>query len=185
MWACVLACIAACTNFAGAVAVRFLLGVSEASVTPGFVLFTSQWYTKDEQAARIGIWFGFNGIAQILGGVLAWGVAKGVKIHGAVLPGWKVIFLAIGLFTVAVGIIFLLFMPNNQLNARFLTPGERLMVIERIRSNQQGLGNRHFKWHQFKEALTDPMTWAFAFKYCRLYQEDNGSSNLSGRILRW
>lgn len=163
MWGCMLACTAACTSFAGAVAVRFLLGVFEASVTPGFALFTSQWYTKNEQAARIGIWFGFNGVAQILGGVLAWGVARGVQIHGAVLPGWKIIFLAIGLFTVAVGIVFLFYMPDSQLNARFLTPDERLLAIERIRSNQQGLGNRHFKWYQFREALTDPMTWAFAF----------------------
>ena len=33
---------AAVKNFAGAVAVRFFLGVFEAAVTPGFALFTSQ-----------------------------------------------------------------------------------------------------------------------------------------------
>jgi MFS transporter, ACS family, allantoate permease len=51
---------AATTNFAGAVAVRFFLGVFEAAVTPGFALFSSQWYTTTEQSSRIGIWFSFN-----------------------------------------------------------------------------------------------------------------------------
>ena len=54
-------------------------------------------------------------------------------------------------------------MPDNQLNARFLSKEERVLAIERVRSNQQGIGNKHFKLYQFKEALLDPMVWAFVF----------------------
>lgn len=154
---------AATTSFAGAVAVRFFLGVFEAAVTPGFALFTSQWYTREEQGTRTGIWFSFNGFAQIFGGLVAYGISIGVKKHGAAIDSWQIVFLVIGLITVAVGIIFLYFMPDNQLNARFLTPTERIMAVERIRKNQQGVGNKHFKTYQLKEALTDPMTWAFVF----------------------
>lgn len=60
LWGLVLACMAATKNFAGAVVVRFFLGVFEAAVTPGFALFSSQWYTTTEQSSRIGIWFSFN-----------------------------------------------------------------------------------------------------------------------------
>jgi ACS family allantoate permease-like MFS transporter len=162
-WGGTLCCLAAVENFAGAVAIRFLLGVFEAAVTPGFALFTSQWYTKEEQGTRTGIWFSFNGFAQIFGGVVAYGISVGVKKSGAAITSWKIVFLTIGLLTVTVGCIFLCFMPDNQLNARFLTPKERLMAIERIRKNQQGVGNKHFKMYQFKEALLDPMTWAFVF----------------------
>jgi hypothetical protein len=42
MWGLVLALFATTSNFAGAVAIRFFLGVFEAAVTPGFALFTSQ-----------------------------------------------------------------------------------------------------------------------------------------------
>jgi ACS family allantoate permease-like MFS transporter len=166
MWGLTLSCMAAVKNFAGAVAVRFFLGVFEAAVTPGFALFTSQWYTKEEQGARTGIWFSFNGIAQIVGGLVAYGIAVGVKDHGATIPAWKIVFLAIGLATAAVGCVFLYFMPDNQLNARFLSPQERVLAVERIRRNQQGVGNKHFKMYQLKEALLDPMSWAlvaFAF----------------------
>lgn len=154
---------AAVKNFAGAVAVRFLLGVFESAVTPGFALFTSQWYTKKEQGTRTGIWFSFNGFAQIFGGVVAYGISVGVKKHGAAIESWQIIFLAVGLITAAVGCIFLWLMPDNQLNAWFLNPQEKLMAVERIRQNQQGFGNKHFKMYQLKEALLDPMTWAFVF----------------------
>ncbi|KAG8532450.1 uncharacterized protein KY384_002327 [Bacidia gigantensis] len=46
IWGGVLCCMAAVKNFSGAVAVRFFLGVFESAVTPGFALFSSQWYTK-------------------------------------------------------------------------------------------------------------------------------------------
>lgn len=42
MWGLVLALFAATSNFGGAVAIRFFLGVFESAVTPGFALFTSQ-----------------------------------------------------------------------------------------------------------------------------------------------
>ncbi|KAE9965431.1 hypothetical protein EG328_009661 [Venturia inaequalis] len=150
-------------NFAGAVAVRFFLGVFEAAVTPGFALFTSQWYTKREQGLRVNIWFSFNGFAQIFGGLVAYGISKGTENGRSSIAPWKIIFLLTGLLTVTMGIIFLWLMPDNQLNARFLSKEDRILAIERVRENQQGIGNKHFKMYQVKEALTDPLMWAFVF----------------------
>lgn len=141
-WGTVLSCFAACENFAGAVAVRFFLGLTESAVTPGFALITSQWYTKKEQGTRTGIWFSFNGWAQIFGGLVAYGIARGVEIHGSSLAPWKIIFLFTGLLTVVIGFIFLAVVPDNQLNARFLKKEDRILAIERIRVNQQGVGNK-------------------------------------------
>ena len=163
MWGLTLCCMAATSNFAGAMTVRWFLGMFEAAVSPGFALFTSQWYTVSEQGLRTGIWFSFNGWGQILGGFVAYGIAVGTKNHPLSIKSWQLLFLVIGLFTAFMGATFLYLMPDSQLNARFLTPRERVMAVERIRINQQGVGNKHFKWHQCKEALTDPMVWAFVF----------------------
>lgn len=176
MWGVTLACFAGVTNFAGAVAIRFFLGVFEAAVTPGFALLTSQWYTKEEQGSRTGIWFSFNGFAQIFGGVVAYGIAKGTEAHPAAIEGWKIVFLLTGLLTAAIGVIFLFTVPDNQLNARWLSKEDRILAIERIRVNQQGVGNKHFKWYQLREALTDPLTWAFVF-YALVADIPNGSSS--------
>ena len=96
MWGLVLALFSAVNNFPGAVAIRLLLGIFEAAVTPGFALFTSQWWTKKEQGTRTGIWFSFNGWGQILGGFLAYGIAVGSDLHGSAIRPWKTLFLATG-----------------------------------------------------------------------------------------
>lgn len=165
MWGLVLCCMAAVRNFSQAMAVRFFLGVFEAAVSPGFALFTSQWYTIREQGSRVGIWFSFNGVGQIVGGFVAYGIAVGTTNHPLAhgLHAWQLLFLVIGFFTATVGAVFLWVMPDNQMNARFLTEHERVQAIERIRANQQGVGNKHFKWYQFREALMDPVVWAFVF----------------------
>lgn len=176
MWGLVLSCFAGVKSFGGAVAIRFFLGVFEAAVTPGFALFTSQWYTKAEQGARTGIWFSFNGFAQILGGLVAYGIAKGTDKHGSSIAPWKIIFLVTGLLTMCLGILFLFVMPDNQMNARFLSKEDRILAIERIRVNQQGVGNKHWKLYQLKEALLDPLTWAFFF-YALVADIPNGKHN--------
>lgn len=163
MWGLTLCCLAAVKNFAGAMTVRVFLGAFEAAVSPGFALFTSQWYTKKEQGTRVGWWFSFNGWGQIVGGCVAYGIAVGTEAHPIAIKSWQLVFLVTGFFTAFMGVLFLWLMPDSQLNARFLTQEERIMAIERIRINQQGVGNKHFKWYQCKEAFTDPMIWAFVF----------------------
>ena len=142
LWGLALSCTAATSNFAGIASVRLILGMFEAAVTPGFVLFTSQWYTKKEQGFRTGIWFSFNGFANIFGGLVAYGVARGTFGRSVALAGWKIIFLVWGLVTMVTGIIFLFLMPDSPLKARFLRDSERRLVIERTRHNQQGEGFR-------------------------------------------
>lgn len=183
MWGLVLCCMAATKNFAGAMAVRFFLGVFEAAVTPGFALFTSQWYTKEEQGARTGIWFSFNGVGQIIGGFVAYGIAVGTARHPVAVESWQLLFLVIGLFTAAVGCVFLYVMPDNQMNARFLSEKEKVLAIERIRVNQQGVGNKHFKLYQFKEAITDPMVWAFVFYSLVADIPNGGLSNFFSQLI--
>jgi MFS transporter, ACS family, allantoate permease len=135
MWGVTLSCMAAVKDFRGAAAVRFLLGAFEATVTPGFALLTSQWYTKSEQGTRTGIWFSFDGVAQIVGGLISYGISVGTKKHHSAIAAWKVVFLACGLVTAAVDIIFLWLIPDNQMNAWLLTTEEKRMAIKRIRGN--------------------------------------------------
>ncbi|RAR04138.1 membrane transporter [Stemphylium lycopersici] len=183
MWGVVLACFAAVENYAGAIAIRFFLGVFESAVTPGFALFTSQWYTKKEQGSRTAIWFSFNGWAQIFGGCVAYGIAVGCRKSGTMIEPWKIIFLVTGLLTASLGIAFLWIVPDNQLNCRWLSKEDQVLAIERIRINAQGVGNKHFKWYQLKEALLDPLSWAFFF-YALIADIPNGGiSNFFSQLI--
>ncbi|EXJ88555.1 hypothetical protein A1O1_05485 [Capronia coronata CBS 617.96] len=164
IWGIVLASFSACKSYGSLLACRFLLGMAEAAIVPAWVVFTSQWYRKEEQAFRVGIWFSFCGWAQLLGGCFAYGVAThvGGDVHAS-LKGWQVIFLVLGLFTVVVGILFWFLLPDSPAAARFLSPEEKIEHIERLRSNEQGIGSQTFKWDQFREAFTDINTWLYAF----------------------
>lgn len=94
-------------NLRGAVIVRFFLDVFEAAVMPGFAPFTSQWYTAKDQGTRTAIWFSFNGFVQILGGLVAYGIAKGSCLHCSKIAPWKALFIATGLVISAMGLLLM------------------------------------------------------------------------------
>ncbi len=53
VWGVLLITTPACYNFAGIAINRFLLGVVEAVVNPGFVLVMAMWYQGAEQPLRL------------------------------------------------------------------------------------------------------------------------------------
>lgn len=180
LWGTILCLHAAPSNYAGVIALRTMLGILELAVTPAMVIFTGQWYKAEEQFLRTAIWFSCNGIGVILGGSIAYGVAE----HEAhyLITGWKVLFIVTGLMTIAVGFLFALHIPDNPSKAWFLTAREKQLVVQRIRTNQQGFGNKHFKVHQFKEAIFDINTWLF-FAFSIASNIPNGALTNFGAIL--
>ena len=137
------------------------------------------WYKQNEQARRMGYWLACNGVATIIGSLIAYGLSA-VK-HSALEP-WKILFLLFGLITVVTGCFYLWYMPDNQLNARFLNEEERLVAVERIRDNFQGIGNHVWKWNQFWEAMRDPRTWMYGL-YSLLMNIPNGGITVFGGVV--
>ncbi|OAA60327.1 MFS allantoate transporter [Niveomyces insectorum RCEF 264] len=173
LWGVILCLFAVVNSWSGAMAIRFFMGLFEAASMPGFALISSQWYTHREHNTRTGIYISSNGGGQIIGGLVAYGISRGVEEHTPPLAAWKIIFIATGCFTVFVGLLFFYIVPDSQVNCRWLSKSDRLLAIERVRENEQGIGNRHFKAYQFKEALLDPLTWAL-FMYGVLSDIPNG-----------
>src|SRR5882757_3816636 len=56
VWGITLACMAACRNFTGLFILRFILGMCEGSITAGFMIVNSMFYTRNEQTTRLGYW---------------------------------------------------------------------------------------------------------------------------------
>lgn len=74
LWGAVLLTTAACSSFAGLATVRFILGMTEATISPGFVAVTGIWWTRQEQAGRSALWISFLGIGSFIGTLLAYGI---------------------------------------------------------------------------------------------------------------
>ncbi|KAI0880795.1 MFS general substrate transporter [Annulohypoxylon maeteangense] len=150
----------ACKNFAGLAVNRFLLGCSEAVVNPGFVLVLSMWWRQDEQPMRLTTYYSMNGIAGICGGLLGYAVEMLVIGHiTSGLPPWMYIFLIFGSISLAWGTLFLIFMPDLPSTARFLNEREKIVAVERVAMNRQGVKNHHFKTYQMWQCFRDPKTW--------------------------
>lgn len=56
-WGTVLAFHALCHNFTGLVTVRTLLGIFEAVCQPSFLIMSSMWYKREEQAQTVTYWY--------------------------------------------------------------------------------------------------------------------------------
>ncbi|KAH8599087.1 major facilitator superfamily domain-containing protein [Bisporella sp. PMI_857] len=179
IWGTILACHAAVSNWGGLMTVRFLLGVFEATVTPAFVIITSIWYKQNEQGRRMGYWLCCNGVSLILMAVIGYGLSA---IDGPVLASWRILFLILGLLTIATGAFSMWHMPDNASTARFLNKRQKAIAAERIRGNFQGIGNRVWKWNQFREAFRDPRTYLYVL-FSLMMNIPNGGITTFGSLI--
>ncbi|KAI8240766.1 putative transporter [Colletotrichum sp. SAR 10_96] len=148
-------------------------------VMPAFVLITSMWYKQGEQARRVGYWLSCNGFSLIIMALIGYGLSA---VEESSIAPWKILFLVLGLITVLTGAFNIWYLPDNQANAKFLDDRQRLIAIERIRDNFQGIGNRVWKWDQFREAFRDPRTYLYAL-FSFLMNIPNGGITTFGSII--
>ncbi|KAH8665598.1 major facilitator superfamily domain-containing protein [Ilyonectria robusta] len=157
VWSIIVLLTPLCFNFSGIMVVRFFLGFMESIIGAVFVIVTSNWWTRPEQAFRTAFWLGGTPIGNFLGGILSYAVGS---IHGSI-PTWKIFFLFFGSFSFVFSLILMYFMPDHQGNAKWLNEREKKIAIERVRENQTVTSDDRWKWPQFWEALRDPQTTLF------------------------
>jgi MFS family permease len=68
-------------------------------------------------------------------------------------------YLIAGAITVLWSIIIYMFLPPDPIRARGFTPRERYIAVARLRVNNTGVRNTHFKSSQVLETLTDIRFW--------------------------
>ncbi|USP82415.1 uncharacterized protein yc1106_09689 [Curvularia clavata] len=166
-WSTVLACHALCFSFPSLVAVRTLLGMFEAVCQPAFLIMTSLWYKREEQASIVTYWYMMNGMQQIVGGLLAYGFSQIRHPSFKSNPGtasirsWQAIFITYGCFSFLWGLFVIYRLPDSPMRAKCWSEEDKKLMVERVRSNQTGLQNKKFRAYQFKEALLDPQTYCY------------------------
>ncbi|KAF9872037.1 major facilitator superfamily transporter [Colletotrichum karsti] len=160
MWGVTLSLHAACHNFVGLVIVRGFLGGFEAVCQPAFLLLTSMWYKREEQATTAILWYMMNGLQQIIGGLLAF--AFSFIPSTSPIKSWQALFMSYGIITVFWGIFVLWWMPDSPMKAHCFSEEDKKLMVERVRSNRTGLQNRKYRKEQIWEALKDPQVYGFA-----------------------
>ncbi|KZL65271.1 major facilitator superfamily transporter [Colletotrichum tofieldiae] len=195
-WGVTLSCMAAAHNFGGLLTARFFLGAFEASVAPSFVAITQMWWRRREQTLRISYWYAMNGFTNMFGSLITYGLGhissplKEYQVCLSSLPCWihpdikQIIFMFFGIITVVFSVVMFLYMPDSPVEAKFLNDHDKLIAIERLRMNQQGVMSREWRWDHLKESLLDIKTWCWFFLVFSISIPSGGISTFGPLIVK-
>ncbi|KAF8318444.1 MFS general substrate transporter, partial [Clavulina sp. PMI_390] len=125
VWSIALGAQAACHSFIGLFFCRLILGVCEGSITAGFLIVTSFFWTHKEQSVRVGWWFLMNGSAQIVAGLLSFGV---LHFPQNALAPWQWYMIITGALTLILAGCFWFMFPDNPQTAWFFSHEEKILA---------------------------------------------------------
>ncbi|OJJ06504.1 hypothetical protein ASPVEDRAFT_140933 [Aspergillus versicolor CBS 583.65] len=167
---------AAVHNPQGIMAIRFFLGLAEASTFSGTHYILGSWYTERELGKRSGI-FTASGLAgTMFGGFIQTGIHS--SLDGAAgLSGWRWLFIIDGLITLPIAIYGLFLFPDTPTTTRapYLTTSERVLAVSRLPTVNADRApiNRAF----LKELFTTWYWWAFVILWVIAGETESFSSN--------
>jgi sugar phosphate permease len=156
LWGLMVLLLTQCHTFSSAMAVRFLMGMWEASVTPALTLMTGWYYTRKEIVLRQCLWYSSLGFGGIVGSYISMGISKMPEDTSP--QRWQLIFYILGAVTLAWSFVLWYCLPDAPSNAGFLTPAERLIAVARVASNTTGIKSQAFDRHQALLSFVDPKT---------------------------
>ncbi|KAJ5116537.1 hypothetical protein N7456_000885 [Penicillium angulare] len=155
LWGICLILTPVCVNYRALYAQRFFLGMLESGISPMFMLIVGGWYKKNEQAMRMGIWYSCTGYVSIFSPLINYGLGH---IKGSLSP-WKYMYFVAGAVTIVWGIVLVFLLPADPVSARGFNERQRYIAVARLRINNSGVRNTHYKKGQVAELLYDIKFW--------------------------
>ncbi|KAL4916059.1 major facilitator superfamily domain-containing protein [Aspergillus aurantiobrunneus] len=158
LWGICMMCMGFVHNWAGLMAVRWFLGLTEAGLFPGVGYFLSCWYKRSEFGVRMAIFFSAAALAGSFGGLLAAAIALMDGVGNK--EGWAWIFILEGLATIVIGVISFWMVYDFPDEAKFLSDIDRKRVLRRLAADQQASAeHEQFKMAYFWSSLKDWKTY--------------------------
>lgn len=139
---------------------RFLLGVAEAGLAPGLLLYLTYWFPSYRRARMTVLWFIAIPISGMIGGPLSGLIMDRMSgVHGWF--GWQWMFLIESIPTVVVGLLVLAVLKDSVQDANWLTQDEKNLVKQELAQD-----NQHKEGHgSIKEFVADKRLWLLAGIY--------------------
>jgi len=123
-WGIVASAFAFVTNDTMFIVLRFLLGVTEAGLFPGVIMFLAQWFPNKRRVQMFALFYLAQPFSQMLGAPLSGGL---ISFGEQFTPwaGWQVMFFVEGMMAVVAGIAALFFLVDSPQKAKFLSDDEK------------------------------------------------------------
>lgn len=167
-WGLVSAVTSQVTTYGGILACRFILGIVEAPFFAGVLFYLSKWYTKEELAKRMAIFYSGSLISGAFGSLLAAGILGGLKGSRG-LAAWQWLYIIEGAITIFIGLLVCLILPDFPDTWKSLSPemrrvANRRLAIDAAEADIDEAGGMS-QLRGMKLAFTDPKTYMLALAY--------------------
>jgi MFS family permease len=140
-------------------ALRFVLGLAEAGLFPGVILYLTYWYPARRRANILALFITGIPIAGVVGAPLSGWIMNSVSgAHN--LAGWQWLFLIEAIPSLVMGIVVLLFLDNNVESARWLSANEKALLARNLADDRQGVRS-----HRTRDGFTNPRVWLMCMLY--------------------
>jgi ACS family tartrate transporter-like MFS transporter len=114
---------------------RFLLGLAEAGLFPGMILFFTYWFPDRHRARIVSGFMVALPLAVALGSPVSTGILGG--LNGVLgLAGWKWMYIAEAIPTVIIGFFILVFVTDRPSLAHWLSDEERNWLISTLETER-------------------------------------------------
>ena len=116
---------------------RFLLGVTEAGLFPGVIMFLAQWFPNKRRVQMFALFYLAQPFSQMVGAPLSGGL---ISFGEQFTPwaGWQVMFFVEGMMAVVAGIAAFFFLVDSPQKAKFLTDDEKF-ALKSVMEHEDGI----------------------------------------------
>jgi MFS family permease len=138
---------------------RFVLGLAEAGLFPGVILYLTYWYPARRRAAILALFITGIPVAGLVGAPLSgWIMNSASGAHN--LAGWQWLFLIEAVPSLVMGTVVLLFLDNSVEKARWLSADEKALLARNLADDRDGAQS-----HRMRDGFTNPRVWLMCVLY--------------------
>ena len=143
LWGIISAVMCIVPNFSMLLLFRILLGIAEAGLFPGVLLYFTYWYPSHVRGERFAIFYAAQPFSAVIAAPLSYGILKGFS-GGAGLgfAGWRWLLLLEGLPAIGLGLLAWYMLADSPNEAEWLTSEETQTLIKAIRDDDDRI-RRH------------------------------------------
>jgi ACS family tartrate transporter-like MFS transporter len=135
---------------------RFLLGLAEAGLYPGMILYMTYWFPAATRARFIALFLAAVPAASVIGAPISgWLLGFDGLLHG-----WQWMLLLEGIPSLLLGAVVLWGLPDRPANASWLSAQDKAILAARLEDDKRDDATRG-AMHGFWEMLADKRIWIF------------------------